>query len=665
MNENQNETGSPPRQPVGKNKTAKYLPLAVIPALVIGGFTLSSCGKKEEKPAAGGAAGQQAPLVYTVETAPVSLGNVSQSLPVTGQLRTNQNISLQSKITGRIARVLVQEGERVRRGQLLVELDDADLRALVNAQRANVQTARVRLQQTIVGLPAKVQQVETSITQAETALATAQARYKQALLNEPAQVTATQNQVDTARETVRTAQARLRQARENADQTNKQTAAVVRQSESALESARAQVAASRSSVQREQAALEEVRRGARDQQIAQAQSQVTLAEAQARNAETELNRAKILAQGGAGPQAAVDQTQTAYDVAQAQLENARQNLSLVREGATSEQVRQAEASLRTAEDNVRQTQAGVTQALAALQNAQAGRGQVSVAQSEVTASLAALNTSQTGLSSAIANLAQVPITRQETRVAREAVDQARAQLGQARANRAQIPVARADVPAARAAVQTAVAQLEQAQVDLAYAKIYSPVNGVVNTKTADVGQTAGQGTTILNLVSLDRVYFEAQVSELQVRTVKAGQQAQISIPAVSDQPLAGYVTDVIPTANEQSRQFRIRVTIPSAPRELTPGAFARGTIITQQVTNTLVVPNDALKQDNGQSSLQLAIPAGKTSEVKVVKVRVGPSSGGYTQIVGSLEPGNPILKGDLVILGNQGLKAGDKVELKQ
>jgi HlyD family secretion protein len=649
-----------------KSKAAKYLPFAIIPLLIVGGLVMKNRGGDKAGGRASGPAGKGGPggggkpeTILQVETVPVSLGSVVQTLPVTGQLRANQNIDLQSKISGRVARVFVNEGDRVRRGQLLVELDDADLRAQVDAARAALNTARVRYQQQVVGLPAREQQVSTGIETARAALATAQARYRQALLNEPAQVTQAQNQVDTARETVKTAQARLRQSRQTAEQTDKETASQVAAAEAQVASARAGVSAAQAGVAREQAALAEVRRGARDQQIAQAQAQVNLAEAQLRDAETELNRAKILAQGGAAPQSSVDQAQTRYDVAKATLENARQALSLVREGATTEQVRQAQERVRTAEEQVRQSQAGVTQALAGLQGAQAGRSRVLVAQGEVTAALAALSQAQNGVQNAIANLSQIPITRQETRVAREAVDQARSQLSQAQANRSQVPVARAVVSAARAGIQTAQAGLEQAQVNLAYTKIYAPVSGVVNTKMTDPGETAGAGSALLNLVSLDRVYFEAQVSELQVRSVRPGQIAQINVPAVTDAALVGFVSDVIPTANEQSRQFRVRITIPNAPRQLTPGAFARGVITTQRITNTLVVPTDAVRQSSNETFVLVAVPTGKDAEVKRRKVVVGPASGGNTQIVGGAQ------RGDLVITGNQDLEDGDKVQLAQ
>jgi RND family efflux transporter MFP subunit len=299
----------------------------------------------------------------------------------------------------------------------------------------------------------------------------------------------------------------------------------------------------------------------------------------------------------------------------------------------------------------------VRQAEANLATARGGRSRYLVAQGQVTSALAALGQAQAGLRTSQANLAEIPISQQETRVAREAVQQARAGLLQARANRSQIPVAREDVNAARAAVQAAQAALRQTQVNLAYARIYSPVNGVVNQKLTGPGQTAGQGGALMNLVSLERVYFEAQVSENSIGSVRAGQAARITAAAVSDQPLQGVVTDIIPTADARTRQFRVRISIPNAPRELTPGAFARATLNTQVIRNTLIVPTSAIQLSNNQAVIFLAQEQGKAAQVKRRVVRAGAAANGQTQIVGGVQ------KGDLIITGNNDLADGDKINI--
>ena len=677
-----------------RRRSTNWIPYVVIAALVAGGLAFRA---RQSKPAVATAPPTEAHPeadLPVVKTTPVRLGTLTQSLEVTGTLKSNQNVNLGAKLIGRVAKVLVRDGSRVRRGQLLVQLDDDELRAQVAAAQAGVRTAQVRLQQTQTGLPARIQQVGTNIEQARATVATAQARYQQALMNEPlrvrnvetaiqqsraayqqaqsrlkqaqlgepARVQSAQAQVSNAKEVVKTAQARLAQAKTTAEQTEKQVEAEVKRAEAGVQAA--------------QANLSEVKRGAREQQIAQAQAQVNLAEAQLRDADTELNRAKILFQGGASPKQSVDAAQTRYDVAKAQLDAAKQNLSLVIEGATTEQVRQAQEAVRQAEA-VRATaesgrlrvpvaQGEITTALAALQQAQenqrtaeANLSQIGIMREETRAAGEAVQQARAALEAAEEQRRQIPITRQETVAAREAVEQAKSNLNQALANRSQVPLAQQDVLAAQAAVQAAQAQLEQAKVNLANARIASPVNGVVSQKLVDVGQTVSPGVSLMTLVALDEVYFEAQVSETEFAQLRPGQRATVFIPAVAKDALSASVTDVIPAADVKSRQFRVRISIPRSPRELPAGAFARGTVITQVFTNTLLVPADSVRRgDDNTSSVYVAIPeSGDRARIKSFTVQPGVTVGQQTQILGG------VTRGDRVVIGNPPIGDGSKVRV--
>jgi HlyD family secretion protein len=632
------ETMPPAPNTPFKPKRSPAVPaiLGVIALLGVGLFMRSRGGGS--KPAEG----PRGPQTRTVRVIPVATGTIVERLAVTGSLRANQNIDLNPKISGRVAAVYVNEGQRVRRGQLLATLDEADLRESVNSARANLRTQQVRLQQTVVGLPARVAQVGSNIETARAQVATARARYQQALLNEPTQIANAQSQVETAREGVNSATSRVRQARDTARQTQLQVNAGIASAQSALAQSSAQ--------------LEQIRNGARAQQVASAQAQVTQAQAQVANAEaqlrdarTNLTRQTVLFEGGATAKANVDSAETQFsvaqtqlDVARAQLEAQRQNLSLVREGSRTEEVRAAEEV--------------VNQRQAALRQAQAERGNILTAQQAVTQALAAQGQAQEALRTAQSNLSTIPITRQETRTALEAVRQAETGLRQAVSNRSQIPVAQQDVPAARAAVQSAQVQLNQALLQLSYARIFSPINGTVNTKNTDIGESASPGTPLFNLVSSDNVYFEAQIPESQLARIKINQPAQVTVGAVSDRPIIGYVSDIIRVADPQLRQFRLRITLPNSGN-LTPGAFARGQLQTQVISNTLTLPNEVIRTESGKDYVLVAIPAGEGATVKRREVQTGTSAGGQTQILGGVRAG------DRVITGNTIFEDNDKVRL--
>jgi HlyD family secretion protein len=616
----------PPR----KGGTMSWLPWVILGAilvvLIIGTLILRI---KQTKEAA--MAGKPPKVTPMVNVEPVRLTTLQQTLQVTGNLRSNQDINLGSKISGRVARVLVKEGDHVKRGQVVVQLDDKDLRAQVDQARAGVLTAQAHVKQAQANYPSTAAQVESGVVQAQSALQQAQAKLRQAQLNEPNQTTTLNSQLKNAQEAVNVSQARVTQAQQTATQTEQQT--------------KSAVASAQANVDKAKANLDQVIRGSREQQIGQAQAAVNLAQAQLNNAKLELDRQKALFAGGAAAKQSVDTAQTNYEVAQAQLESAQQNLSLVKAGSTSEDVRQAQAAYQQAE--------------AALVQAQAGRTQASVAQQDVISAQAQLAQSKAALRTAQANLAQIPITKETTREAREQVSSAQAALRQAEANRAQLPVAQQNISVARAEVQAAQAQLEQAQVNLAYARIASPVDGVVVKKLTNAGETTSPGAALMEIVALNSVYFEAQISETNIASVLERQPVSVSVPSVSPKPFTGYVSEVIPVADPSSRQFRVRVTVPTRGKPLTPGAFARGVITTRAIKNALAVPTDAVHQVDGKSVVYVAIGSGDNITIASRPVKTGMSANEKTQILSG------ILPGDKVIISQEELTPGAKVQISK
>ena len=613
-------------EPKKKRNIAIPAILGVVALLGLGLFLRS---RGQSAPPPDPAAAAEARLT-TVRVQPVTTGTIVSTLPLTGQLRSNQDVNINSKIAGQVERVYVDEGQRVTRGQLLISLGLSDLRQQVQSARANLESAQVRLEQARVGLPARVAQINNAVREAQTQVNSAEARLRQAELSAPTRTTNARSQVESARAAVGSNQARVKQARETLRQVQGQVNAGVESAQAALRQARAQ--------------LDQVRSGSRDQQVAQAQAQVgqaeaqvNLAQAQVYDAQTNLTRQQTLYQGGATARANVDAAQTALEVARANLqaakasvESARQQLSLVREGSRTEEVRQAEQI--------------VAQREAALNQARADLSRIPATQAQISDALGGLAQSQEALRQANSNLSTIPSAQEDVVQARQALNQARAQLQTAQANRAQIPVARADVPAAQAAVDAARSQLEQAQLNLGYAQIKSPVSGVVNTKSIDVGEIVSPGAALLNIVSVNDVIFEAQVPASQLGQIEVGQPAKITVAARNNQTFTGYVTEIIPVADPRLRQFRVRISLENA-QGLTPGAFAQGVLQTQVSRNTLTVPTEEVRTGDGDPYVFVAVPDGDKATVKKRTVKIGAQAQGKTQILSGLSQGDMVIEG--------------------
>jgi len=91
------------------------------------------------KSAAGGGPGGRAPMV---EVARVELQQLTDDAQAVGSLRSRQGVVLRPEVSGRVVKIGFRDGERVRRGQLLVQLDDHLPQAQVQQAQAELSIAR-------------------------------------------------------------------------------------------------------------------------------------------------------------------------------------------------------------------------------------------------------------------------------------------------------------------------------------------------------------------------------------------------------------------------------------------------------------------------------------------------------------------------------------------
>lgn len=97
-------------------------------------------------------------------------GDLVQTVVASGRIMTPQRVSVGAVITGRVVRIPVNEGQSVKRGEVLIELDDIDERASASQAAAAVAQAEAKVRQLReVGLPAAEQghvQAQANLTQA-------------------------------------------------------------------------------------------------------------------------------------------------------------------------------------------------------------------------------------------------------------------------------------------------------------------------------------------------------------------------------------------------------------------------------------------------------------------------------------------------------------------
>jgi membrane fusion protein (multidrug efflux system) len=146
----------------------------------------------------------------------------------------------------------------------------------------------------------------------------------------------------------------------------------------------------------------------------------------------------------------------------------------------------------------------------------------------------------TRLNTAQASAAAVDALQQSLAAARDRVLQQQAQIGavqshlvevQSNAPR-QVATRQASVIFRRASLDLANAQLAQAEKNLSYAKIRSPISGVVAKKSIALGDHVTPGQQVVAISQVDQLYVTANYRETQLEIMRPGQPAEIHVDAL-------------------------------------------------------------------------------------------------------------------------------------
>lgn len=159
-----------------------------------------------------------------VSVAPAQTRDIVQTFEAVGSVEAPFNVKIAPRLTGQIDYLQAREGDRVKKGQVLVRIDPADLNSLVRQQQAALAEAQYRLAQAQINQNPTNVSVTTQIQQQAATLASAQADYTQVKENYAAQqataaaaVTDAQGRVDNANATIGNAEAAIRSAQANLD----------------------------------------------------------------------------------------------------------------------------------------------------------------------------------------------------------------------------------------------------------------------------------------------------------------------------------------------------------------------------------------------------------------------------------------------------------------
>lgn len=188
------------------------------------------------------------------------------------------------------------------------------------------------------------------------------------------------------------------------------------------------------------------------------------------------------------------------------------------------------------------------------------------------------------------------LARQETLQSQQLV--AGATVEQAQVTRDTAVASRA---AANAQVNQAAANLKQARTNLSYAIIISPVDGVVLSRSVELGQTVAsslQAPTLFTIAEdLSRMQIDTAVAEADVGRLTEKLKAQFTVDAFPGKTFEGVVRQVrnAPTTTSGVVTYDAVIDVENPDKSLRPGMTANVTFVLAQVADAVKIPNAALR----------------------------------------------------------------------
>jgi HlyD family secretion protein len=225
--------------------------------------------------------------------------------------------------------------------------------------------------------------------------------------------------------------------------------------------------------------------------------------------------------------------------------------------------------------------------------------------------------------------------------------------------------ARAGVQSGEASLAVAQANLQVAEVALDQTLIRAPFDGVVLTKSANVGdnitpfsQAADTKGAVVTIADMDTLEVEADVAESSLGKIKVGQPCEIQLDAVPDHRFPGVIERIVPTVDRAKATVLVKIRFLERDNRVLPDMSAKVAFLERAVgaadrQPVTVVPKQAIVERGGAKAVFVV----KDGRAVLTKVESGKVIGDLVQVAG-VAAGDRVIVRPLDRLGD-----GDRVKV--
>lgn len=192
-----------------------------------------------------------------------------------------------------------------------------------------------------------------------------------------------------------------------------------------------------------------------------------------------------------------------------------------------------------------------------------------------------------------------------------------------------------------------------ANLEVSYANVVAPISGVIAERSIKTGNFVQLNSPIFRIVDTSRIEATLNVPERELATIKPGLPVQLMVDALPGKPFVGTVDRVAPVVDSGSGTFRVICAFDSAAL-LQPGMFGRIRIDYDQRANALVIPRNALLDDENDPAVYVV----RGNKAARVAVKLGYFDGEWVEVRAGLKLGDRV-----VTAGKVALREGTDVQV--
>ncbi|MFA5359436.1 MAG: efflux RND transporter periplasmic adaptor subunit [Patescibacteria group bacterium] len=529
----------------------------------------------------------------TYTTVKVERGNLIQTVSETGMVKANKEMDLNFTINGKIANIFVKVGDKVKKDQVLAELDSSDLLLKEREATASLRVAQANLSKLLAGATASELAVsQASVDQAKTSYVSS--------LNEAEKIKNTVNES-------------IAQAEKNLNDLYLTTGSTITSYQQAVKNYQASASTA-------------------------VETKIPVAANALDNINTILNDNDIRYFLGVKDISLLETTKNDYNQANIALTKARASQAsgdIIQ--ATADTLDALNKTFNALKDCYSLLEASMVGSSFPQTKLDTYKTTISAQQVNVSGGITSVQTAQTNLNDAINNLNNAILSAknvlatakvngaQQIASAQARIDTyykswlvAEAQLNQLKAgSRIQ------DISLAQAQVSQAQASLDLVRNQINNNTIKAPLDGTITKKNYEAGEQFALTKPIFSLLGINNFEIEIDVSEADITKVTVNNQAEITLDAFGeDVKFYGQVNFIEPaeTVIQDVIYYKVKINFDGQGKDVKSGMTANANITTAKKDNTLIAPSRAIieKADSGKVARLLV-----GEEIKEVPVTLG------------------------------------------